>query len=105
MGDAELTSLPPRALAVAAAVLFAATILMAALVLVWGMAQRAKKPEHRVGALFGGERVEVVEWAGTEGYVRAGGELWRARSEGPIEPGEKVKVAGMDGLVLEVSKQ
>ena len=104
MGDAELTSVPPQMLAVVAAGVFAATILMAALVVVWEMAQRAKKPEHRVGERFGGERVEVVEWAGTEGYVRAGGELWRAHSQDPLEPGEKVRVARMDGLILEVSR-
>ncbi len=105
MGDAELNSLPPQALAIAAAAAFAATLLAAALVLVWGIAQRAQKPEHRVGERFGGERVEVVEWTGTEGYVLAGGELWRAASRDALEPGEKVTVVRMDGLVLEVSKQ
>lgn len=104
MRDAELTFLPAPAIAIAVAAVFAAIILLAVATLLWGMAQWAKKPAYRVGEYWGGARAEVVEWSGREGYVRAGGELWRARAAQAFEPGETVRVAGVDGLVLEVVK-
>ena len=42
---------------------------------------------------------------GGEGKVLVHGELWNARSEEPIGRGEKVVVAGVDGLVLIVKKK
>jgi membrane-bound serine protease (ClpP class) len=39
-----------------------------------------------------------------EGQVFVRGELWRARSRDPLRPGEHVRVAGMDGLTLDVHK-
>lgn len=82
----------------------AGVVILAAVKLVWGMAQWAKKSEHRVGERWGGEHVEVVEWEGTSGYVRAGGELWRAVSKDALAPGDQVRVARMDGLILDVHK-
>jgi membrane-bound ClpP family serine protease len=55
--------------------------------------------------VFGDEHVDVVEWSGEEGYVRAGGELWRARSDAALAPGDRVKVVRMDGLMLDGSKK
>lgn len=41
-----------------------------------------------------------------EGAVHVKGTLWRARSEnGPIPPGTKVRVRGVDGLVLQVEPE
>jgi membrane-bound serine protease (ClpP class) len=37
-----------------------------------------------------------------EGRVFVRGELWRARSQVKIAPGESVRVTGIDGLRLEV---
>lgn len=82
----------------------AGVVTLTAVKLVWGMSQWAKKSEHRVGERWGGEHVDVVEWSGTSGYVRAGGELWRAVSKEPLAPGDSVRVARMDGLILEVRK-
>jgi len=40
-----------------------------------------------------------------DGYVFVRGELWRARSEQPLEPGDEVEVEGIEeGLVLDVRK-
>jgi membrane-bound serine protease (ClpP class) len=50
------------------------------------------------------------EIVGQEGVVREGGyvfvrgELWRARSSDPLAPGEHVRVAGLDGLTLDVHR-
>lgn len=104
MADAQFTSLSPEVAGIAAAIVPVAILLVAALILALGFAQRAREPTHRVAELFGDERVEVVEWAGREGYVRAGGELWRARSAAVLAPGDKVKVDRIDGLIAEVSK-
>ena len=37
------------------------------------------------------------------GQVRVGGEIWRARSAVPIDPGAAVIVSAVDGLVLDVA--
>lgn len=37
-----------------------------------------------------------------EGWVRVRGESWQAVSSAPLAPGQKVRVTGMDGLVLAV---
>jgi membrane-bound serine protease (ClpP class) len=45
---------------------------------------------------------------GEEGVVRSGGlvfvhgELWQARSDEPLEAGQRVEVVGREGLVLDV---
>jgi membrane-bound serine protease (ClpP class) len=50
-----------------------------------------------------GERGRVIEVVGsTGGRVRVYGEIWAARAPTPLEPGERVRVAGVDGLTLEV---
>jgi membrane protein implicated in regulation of membrane protease activity len=52
-------------------------------------------PETLVGA-----EAEVVRRCDPLGQVRLRGELWRARCDGPLEPGEVVRVAGIEGLTL-----
>lgn len=98
----EPQALSPQA--VAAAVFLAGVVALVAVKLVWGMALWAKKSDHRLGARWGSETVEVVEWSMGSGYVRAGGELWRATSADDLGPGDRVKVAKTRGLVLDVKK-
>jgi membrane-bound ClpP family serine protease len=102
MAEPSLSSLPPQALIVA--LFMAGAVALAAIKLFWGMAQWTRAPQHRVGERWGDEPIEVVEWAGETGYVRAGGELWRARSKDRLAPGETVRAVRMNGLVLEVRK-
>jgi membrane-bound ClpP family serine protease len=97
-----MESLTPQATAIA--VIMASLVLLAAVKLFWGMALWAKKSDHRLGERWGEEPVEVVEWGGREGYVRAGGELWRAASADALSVGERVRVLKTKGLVLEVKK-
>ncbi|OGC78771.1 MAG: serine protease [candidate division Zixibacteria bacterium RBG_16_40_9] len=40
----------------------------------------------------------------TEGYVFVQGEIWNAKSDSPIEAGQKVKVVGVEDLTLKVVK-
>lgn len=52
-----------------------------------------------------GERGEVIEAvSGEGGRVRVYGEIWTARSEAAVGPGERVRVTGVDGLTLEVER-
>jgi membrane-bound serine protease (ClpP class) len=49
-----------------------------------------------------GSSGEVVEASGAEGWARIHGELWRIRAPEPVAPGQRVRVARMEGLMLEV---
>lgn len=76
----------------------------ALLAVVLGYALRVQRNAVTTGAVeLTGEPATVVEWAGGEGYVRARGELWRARGDGAIAAGDRVAVTGIDGLVLQVA--
>lgn len=63
------------------------------------------KTPFRVGEAMNVNRAEVVEWAGEEGYVSAGGELWRATSKDALAPGDKVSISAVDGLSLKVKRE
>jgi membrane-bound serine protease (ClpP class) len=49
-----------------------------------------------------GSRARVIEWGGGEGRVRVHGEMWHARGPAALQPGQEVRVIGIDGLTLEV---
>jgi membrane-bound serine protease (ClpP class) len=49
-----------------------------------------------------GSQARVIEWQGGSGRVRIHGELWQARGPADLQPGQKVRVLGIDGLTLEV---
>ena len=61
------------------------------------------------GPMIGAEAIRkregvVDEWNGREGWVIIEGERWRARSDKPLERGDKVRVLEVDGLVLVVKQ-
>lgn len=45
-----------------------------------------------------GEMAEVRSWNGREGIIAYNGELWGARSFEPLAAGDKVEIAGFEGL-------
>jgi len=47
----------------------------------------------------------VLDWKGNEGRVRIHGEIWRARADNTIAPGQHVRVVGIDGLTLDVEPE
>jgi membrane-bound serine protease (ClpP class) len=49
-----------------------------------------------------GARGEVQDWQDGAGHVLAHGERWKAVSAVPLSKGQRVRVTGMDGLVLRV---
>jgi membrane-bound serine protease (ClpP class) len=79
---------------------------VAFVLLVGGLAARARtRPvvtgrEELVGA--GGE---VLQSGEGEAWVRVHGETWRMRSRERLAPGSRVRVTGVDGLVLEVKPE
>jgi membrane-bound serine protease (ClpP class) len=77
----------------------AATILLVRLVV---SAQR-RRPTTGEAGMLGLHGVAEGELRG-EGWVKVGGERWRALSEEPVAPGEKVTVTGVQGLTLRVRK-
>ncbi|MEL6372150.1 MAG: nodulation protein NfeD [Pseudomonadota bacterium] len=61
------------------------------------------------GPMIGGEAIRrregvVDEWEGREGWVIVEGERWRARSDRPLNPGDKIRVVEIDGLILVVKQ-
>jgi membrane-bound serine protease (ClpP class) len=76
------------------------------MILVGGMAAKARaRPvvtgrEELVGA--GGE---VIEATGDETWARVHGETWRIRSPERLTPGSRVRVTGVDGLILDVKPE
>ena len=73
------------------------------LIAVVGMALRARRrPVVSGRELLLGSPGEVLEDFVNEGWVRVQGENWRVKSVAPLKAGQRVRVAGIDGLVLEV---
>lgn len=53
---------------------------------------------HMIGAVG-----EVIECDGAEGWASVCGERWRVRAGQALQPGQRVRVTRVDGLVLDVS--
>ncbi|MBA4394590.1 MAG: hypothetical protein C0407_13645 [Desulfobacca sp.] len=70
--------------------------------LIWSLIQRKKKSPYGPGRLLG-EVGEVKEWQDKEGVVFVGGEIWKAVSEIPLIPGNKVVIQKIEGLTLTVN--
>jgi len=54
-------------------------------------------PEEMIGS-----EGQVIDWSGDSGRIHVHGEDWRARATKPLEPGQRVRVADIDGLTLVV---
>lgn len=71
------------------------------------MAARARRrplvsgAAQMVGAT--GEVIEVDAGSGADGWATIAGERWRVRSGQALQAGQRVRVAGVDGLTLEVA--
>ena len=71
-----------------------------------GYVWRAQRRPVTTGseALIGRE-AEVLEWSAESGYVRLGGERWKAMGDEPLVPHDRVTVREHSGLVLVVQKK
>jgi membrane-bound serine protease (ClpP class) len=52
-----------------------------------------------------GKQAEVLEWSGNKGYVRIGGERWKAVGKADVAPHDRVEVCESKDLVLVVQKK
>ena len=52
--------------------------------------------------LLMGGRGRVMDWVGAAGRVRIEGETWQARGKPDLQPGQRVRVIGIEGLTLSV---
>lgn len=74
-------------------------------VVVAALAFRAYRARPKSGIEgLAGETGTVKSALDPEGLVFVHGELWKARADERIEPGERVRVVGVDGLILKVAK-
>ncbi len=76
-----------------------------AMVKVYGLFFMRWKTPFRVGEAMNVNHADVVEWEGQQGYVSAGGELWRATSKDVLVPGDVVSIDSVSGLSLTVKKK
>ncbi|MCK6450115.1 MAG: nodulation protein NfeD [Alphaproteobacteria bacterium] len=52
-----------------------------------------------------GMQGRIVDWSGRTGHVSVHGERWNAVAEGSFAPGQRIRVAGLDGLTLRVEPE
>jgi len=89
-----------RSIAAAAATIAAVMIAIAGL---FRLTQTERRSRFQIGADFGSGRGMVESWSGRSGYVRIGGELWRAQSQHPLAPGDNIKVTRVNGMLVSVT--
>jgi membrane-bound serine protease (ClpP class) len=81
----------------------AAIVTAGLFLLVLALLVRARRSPKTTGdATLLGAPAEVLDWAGGEGEVEALGERWRARADGLLAVGQRVRIVGRDGLTLRV---
>ena len=85
--------------------LIAAGFLFVSIAKLYGFFFMRGPRHHRMGSSMSTVKAEVTEWAGKQGYVRAGGELWKAQSKQSLSVGDQVRIAHVDGLVVTVKRK
>ncbi len=90
-----------------AAPLYAVIALVSGL-LYWRIAKSMVKPIATGAESLVGTSAEVISRLSpnntTKYMVKVGGELWTARSDNRLQPGEKVNVTSVDGIRLVVAR-
>jgi membrane-bound serine protease (ClpP class) len=66
------------------------------------LAKSRKRPVVTGREQLIGAAGEALEDFAAEGWARVRGEQWRVRSSGPVRRGQRLRVTGMKGLVLDV---
>lgn len=79
---------------------FAASVAMLATLVMLGRIRRRPVVSGSAGMI--GEHGEVLADFNGEGDVFVHGERWKARAQQPLHRGERIRVTGIDGLVLQV---
>lgn len=85
-------------------IMFVAGLAAVAAAKLYGLVFMRWKTPFRVGDAMNVQHAKVVEWSDGQGYVSAGGELWRATSKDDLTPGDPVAILSVNGLLLKVKK-
>jgi membrane-bound serine protease (ClpP class) len=84
-------------------VIAAAGLSLAYFTLALGAVARTRRIVAVIGpATLRREDGRVVSWEGDRGLVQAHGEVWQARAQAPLVPGQRVRLVDRHGLVLTV---
>ncbi|HEX2215291.1 MAG TPA: nodulation protein NfeD [Xanthobacteraceae bacterium] len=71
-----------------------------------GAAMKARQRPAVIGAEeMLGANGRVMDWQGDRGNIRIHGEVWSARSERELQPGDAVRVTRREGLILTVEPE
>ena len=70
--------------------------------LFWSIMGRKRKSVCGVTGMLG-KVGEVKQWKKNEGKVFVNGELWKAVSDVPLSPGDRVVIQKVEGLTLKVN--
>ena len=70
--------------------------------LFWFIKERKRRSVCGVSGMSG-KVGEVKQWKKNEGKVFVNGELWKAVSDVPLSPGDRVVIQKVEGLTLEVN--
>ena len=83
----------------------AAGLSLLILTLVLGAVWRTRGAAERSGAAaMVGREARVLDWSDGQGHVFAEGERWTARGPAGLAEGDRVEIAALDGLTLEVRR-
>jgi membrane-bound serine protease (ClpP class) len=86
------------------ATLAAVSALFVFLVVRMGLQARRRPVVSGQGTLVGGQGESLGDFTG-EGWVSIQGEIWHVRSKLPLAQGQRVRVTGIDGAMLDVEPQ
>jgi len=70
--------------------------------LFWMIRHRKRKSAYGPSGMIG-KKCIVQQWNGASGKVWFGAELWNARSQSPLIPGDEPVIQDIEGLTLRVS--
>jgi membrane-bound serine protease (ClpP class) len=83
--------------------IFAASALFLVVVATLALKARRRPVVSGRETLLGAAGEVLADFSG-EGWARVQGETWRVKSASPLKAGERVSVAAVDGLVLQVNR-
>jgi membrane-bound serine protease (ClpP class) len=86
------------AMPIIGAIAFVAGLILCGIVWMFGRARR-RPVVTGVDQLLG-STAEAIDGFAEQGMVRLGGELWKARSSAPLQPGQRARVVKVEGLQL-----
>ncbi|WP_346839117.1 nodulation protein NfeD [Microbulbifer sp. SAOS-129_SWC] len=73
--------------------------------LLWAVGRSLRKPRIASDQAMVGRTAVVMELQGDDVLVHLGGEIWQARCDQRVQPGDRVKVIAQEGLALRITPE